>query len=132
MDANTFPNVVEQYLKCHQELTELKKIERGLKQRLTSLRAPVGDWLQRLPSSEIKLDGKWECGKLKISIEKRKEYLSQKTLYIYLRSFFQQISQDKTEAELHEITKAAVIHIWSSRKITKNSPIITRTFSNRH
>lgn len=133
-----YPNHVAEFLMCSQKLRMLREEEKLLKKKIDDIQPVLSTWLRSQPSLEIKLefDNKQssvfgECGKIKFEIEKRKEYLSKRNLFGYLKSFFSQLFPQRSNDYIDEISQAAANHVWQSRKTTKHSASVVRTFSKK-
>lgn len=135
---SSYPNHVAEFLMCSNKLKMLREEEKALKKKIDKIQPILCTWLKSQPSLEMKLDFDnnqsavfGECGKLKFEIEKRKEYLSKNNLFGYLKSFFSQLFPQKSEKYIDEISLAASTHIWQSRKTTKHTASVVRTFSKK-
>jgi hypothetical protein len=132
------PEFVLQYLHFNKKLQDLRETEKEIKLYIDKLQPDVGLWLQSKSKYEVSLEFQGDeltqlgsKGKLRFTIDKRKEYLSKNALFTYLCSFFSSVYADKEASHISELSHAAVNHIWLSRKTTKNVPVVTRTFSKK-
>jgi hypothetical protein len=132
------PNFVVEYLQLRKRLEDLKTEQKEISKLIQVVVPTVGEWLQQVPKYEVSLqfDDDTEqalgtSGKIRFTMDTRKEYLGKNTLLIYIASFFSTIYPDKEQDQIHDLARATVDHVWLSRKTMKNNPMVTRTFSKK-
>lgn len=138
MSNSSIPAFVADFLVLSNTLRVKRAEVSNCKRDLASLQPTISQWLLNIPNFEAPLefdDTQRERfggnGKLRFGIVKRRESLSRPVLSGYLQSFFTQLFPDKSEGEIDNIAKAASLHVWQSRKITRNRPVVLRTFSKK-
>jgi hypothetical protein len=134
------PVCVSDFLMISKNIQDLQEQQKICREKLTQLQQQVGDFLKTVPeyelplsfvNNELQLQKFGNPGKLRFGIERRKEYLSQKSLTEYLFEWNSSVYPHKTQEEVEETSKAAAAHVWKSRKVTRMKPTVVRTFSKK-
>ena len=138
LSSESLPEHVCKYLELHKQLGEFSKYRKQLNDQLKALKPGVADWLQKKPDFEFDLSlspaqqaAFGENGKLRFTIDKRKEHINKAFLSNALGTFFNNAFPDKDSDYRQDITEAAVDYIWKSRKTTVEEPVLTRTVSKK-
>lgn len=133
---STIPDFVSDFLQKSKQLQDMRESEIRCKQEIALLQPRMKEWLMKKPSYEVDLKFNEEqrskfgdIGKLRFSVERRKECLTKHNLIGYLASFFTQIFPQRSNEEIEQLANASTAHVWQSRKTTKNTPVVLRTFS---
>ena len=125
------PEPVSNFLKIKQELEVIHTRSKELKKYLSTIEPAVTDWLREQPQTEFNIpENLGQCGKLKFTMEKKREYLSKSALYNNLFSFFTNVHCDKSTEELKKYTRDAVEAVWGSM-VTGTVRKLVRTFPSK-
>jgi hypothetical protein len=132
------PDFVQEFLHYKQSIRAIDRQKKELAQKVKELTPQVGRWLGTVPGHEYPLHfiGENEQkfgtkGKLCVRVRKQYEYMNKTRMEAYLLSFFVNTMVEQDHDELRQLAHAAIEYIWKSKKLIKEEPYVTRTYTKK-